>query len=157
MAVQLTYDGRQAYNRYIKSPEWQDRRLAKLKQTGHKCQACGSDERLEVHHLSYDRLGWERLEELQVICHWCHSREHGRTPNGLPAAGPTTQQLNKRVRDNERTHQHQQRVAETIPILRSAKLLEDMATEPPTLKAKKRMLLIARELHKLAAEHTQPT
>lgn len=77
------------YQKYLDSPEWAERRKYKLEQTGHRCQGCGDDERLEVHHLSYQRFGHERPEELMVLCHLCHMHEHGRTPNIGPIAGRT--------------------------------------------------------------------
>jgi len=78
------------YTAYISSPEWYAVRDAKLNQVGHRCQECGDSERLEVHHLSYDRFENERLEDLQVLCHFCHMREHGLPVHGVgPIAGLT--------------------------------------------------------------------
>lgn len=61
------------YQAYLQSPEWAEQRKRKLQQTDHHCQGCGSDERLEVHHLTYDRVGHERSEDLMVLCHFCHA------------------------------------------------------------------------------------
>lgn len=52
--------------------------------SGFRCAKCRrklSDERweymtLDVHHLSYEHLWNERMNELQVLCRACHEREH---------------------------------------------------------------------------------
>jgi 5-methylcytosine-specific restriction endonuclease McrA len=31
---------------------------------------------VEVHHLTYERLGEERLTDLVALCRSCHEREH---------------------------------------------------------------------------------
>ena len=67
-----------SYAVYLRSPEWQERRKLALQRAGYCCQRCRSDETLEVHHLSYDRLGFERPEDLYVLCNPCHAEEHGR-------------------------------------------------------------------------------
>jgi hypothetical protein len=36
--------------------------------------------RLEVHHLTYERLGWEQPDDLLVLCERCHAVLHGRQP-----------------------------------------------------------------------------
>jgi hypothetical protein len=33
---------------------------------------------LHVHHLTYERLGKELIEDVQIICRKCHHKEHGR-------------------------------------------------------------------------------
>jgi hypothetical protein len=35
---------------------------------------------LNVHHLTYKRLGHERMEDLQVLCRSCHRVVHGQSP-----------------------------------------------------------------------------
>lgn len=66
------------YREYLASPEWQERRNTKLQQAGHRCELCGSENRLEVHHRTYERRGNERLSDLIALCHACHGRFHGR-------------------------------------------------------------------------------
>jgi 5-methylcytosine-specific restriction endonuclease McrA len=64
------------YAEYIRSPEWKKVRARKLRQVGWKCERCGRTSYLQVHHLTYDRLGRERLSDLEICCAGCHSREH---------------------------------------------------------------------------------
>jgi 5-methylcytosine-specific restriction endonuclease McrA len=65
------------YNEYLLSPEWYARRLAVLKRDGNKCRAC-QDDASQVHHLTYERVGKEPLEDLVAICDGCHERLHQR-------------------------------------------------------------------------------
>lgn len=63
---------KQQYQQYLNSPHWQKMRLLKLKQVGFKCQHTGSREKLDVHHLTYARLGREGLNDLMVLQRACH-------------------------------------------------------------------------------------
>jgi len=65
------------YSEYLLTPEWQETRLAKLDQAGHECRKCGAHKTLHVHHLTYDHVGHEWLEELVVLCRDCHEVVHG--------------------------------------------------------------------------------
>lgn len=92
------------YQLYIRSPEWEAKRQQALARAGRRCAGCGSDgseDRLEVHHLTYERLGYEQLTDLMVLCSLCHAHEHGNAPNVGPVAGPTVAVLTERVRDAE--------------------------------------------------------
>lgn len=63
------------YREYLRSPQWRRRREQRLKLDGYACQQCGTTSkqyRLEVHHLTYKRLGHERMEDLQTLCVLCH-------------------------------------------------------------------------------------
>ncbi len=67
-------------------------RAATAHRVGPRCQACGGAERLEVHHLTYERLGYERLTDLMVLCHACHAEAHGQIPAlGGPVTGLTVE------------------------------------------------------------------
>jgi len=65
------------YQSYLQSDDWQRKRTRVLQQRGAKCEVCGIKHRLQVHHLTYDRLGNELLSDLKVLCWACHEREHG--------------------------------------------------------------------------------
>lgn len=64
------------YRAYLESAAWQAKRLAALKRAGFVCLQCGSRDRLEVHHLSYERLGDELPADLTVLCARCHGFKH---------------------------------------------------------------------------------
>ena len=66
---------RRRYDEYMNSLKWRKRRNRALKRAGFRCQRCGAtaqDGRLEVHHLTYERLGHEADDDLLVLCHDCH-------------------------------------------------------------------------------------
>lgn len=108
-----------AYRAYIASPEWARKREAKFRQAGRRCDECGRDERLEVHHLTYRHFGREPLADLQVLCHWCHMAEHGRNADIPDVSGPTTADLvrDARQRDALRAAEAFNRATESIEAL----------------------------------------
>ena len=62
------------YRDYLKSPQWRKVRLRRLKKDKYSCVLCESRLSLEVHHLTYRRLGWELLSDLRTLCHECHCK-----------------------------------------------------------------------------------
>jgi 5-methylcytosine-specific restriction endonuclease McrA len=77
------------YERYIDTDHWQKVRDLKLtdqaKERGYNyCERCGEraptdatrETAFHVHHKTYERLGEERLEDLEIICRRCHEKEH---------------------------------------------------------------------------------
>jgi 5-methylcytosine-specific restriction endonuclease McrA len=69
---------RRAYAAYLQSPYWRlHARRQALHRAGHRCQDCGFPRALEVHHLTYVRLGCERPEDLLALCAECHGNRHG--------------------------------------------------------------------------------
>jgi 5-methylcytosine-specific restriction endonuclease McrA len=61
------------YVSYLKSPAWQDKRRQALRRAGYRCQACGKRNHLQVHHLTYIRLGHELPTDLVCLCSACHA------------------------------------------------------------------------------------
>lgn len=66
----------QKYEDYINSSAWGRKRDAALNHHGHYCTACGRDKSLQVHHLTYKRLGDEGMDDLMPLCEPCHSFVH---------------------------------------------------------------------------------
>jgi phage terminase large subunit GpA-like protein len=64
------------YYSYIKSPEWYKRRYGALMRAGRKCQVCGSQQSLQIHHNSYQHLGNEPASDLICLCEQCHRLFH---------------------------------------------------------------------------------
>lgn len=64
------------YKKYISSKEWKEKKEEVFNQRGKECEQCGYQYRLHVHHLTYERLGNERLEDLQILCFQCHMSKH---------------------------------------------------------------------------------
>jgi hypothetical protein len=61
---------------YYRSDHWR-RRRAGLRKTA--CQKCGynKQQHLQVHHLTYKRLGREMPEDVVTLCAYCHREAHG--------------------------------------------------------------------------------
>ena len=68
--------GYTSYGQYLASSHWRKARKRKLQAAQGKCERCGSEECLQIHHKSYDNLGCEHEEELQVLCRRCHDYIH---------------------------------------------------------------------------------
>jgi hypothetical protein len=65
------------YQCYLLSEQWKTRRSAVMARDNHMCQYCGG-EATEVHHLTYENIGNEPLEELIAICRMCHEDQHSK-------------------------------------------------------------------------------
>jgi len=65
------------YTTYLRSAHWLTMRRVALDRAGHRCQVCGTVERLEVHHNTYDPYH-EAIYDLVVLCVECHARYHGK-------------------------------------------------------------------------------
>ena len=76
--MQWTHE-KDKYFAYMNSSTWREKRSAAIQRAGGRCQICGlSNRRLQVHHNSYERLGFESPEDLIVVCDRCHRMVHGR-------------------------------------------------------------------------------
>jgi len=61
------------YNQYIKGPRWAAKREAWFNAFGKYCRACGTAHGpIQLHHMTYDRLGRERMSDLVALCANCH-------------------------------------------------------------------------------------
>ena len=66
------------YRRYLQSQKWRRLRARRIFKDRGLCAECGSREKLEVHHLTYRRLGMERLDDLITLCQRHHRMYHQR-------------------------------------------------------------------------------
>jgi hypothetical protein len=61
------------------SPEWMTLRDRVLEARGHRCESCGGAMgRLEIHHVHYRTLGHENINDIRVLCRFCHEAIHRR-------------------------------------------------------------------------------
>ena len=65
------------YKAYMKSDAWKALREKKMEAIQHKCECEGGcyREATQVHHLHYDTLGDESLQDLQALCAKCHMKK----------------------------------------------------------------------------------
>ena len=63
------------YHAYLQSPEWKSL-VSKVKSRDRVCQLTGATTNLEVHHITYDRLGNEDLSDLVLLSRSAHQFVH---------------------------------------------------------------------------------
>ena len=69
------------HHEFIKSDQWKQIRKRLFSIRGKKCEKCGNDIFVEVHHLTYERFGGNELDlDLIILCRECHKKAHGK-PN----------------------------------------------------------------------------
>ena len=97
-----------AYQAYLRSPGWRAKREWALERADNRCQVCNGNDRLEVHHRTYENLGAERPGDLTVLCHECHGLYHAGaaekvvTSSPIPLMGAERAVLLIVARDRER-------------------------------------------------------
>jgi hypothetical protein len=64
---------------YYLTEQWRTIRDFKIAKVENKCEKCGHNSRLQVHHLRYIRLGCENVSDLVVYCRHCHMEAHNIT------------------------------------------------------------------------------
>lgn len=120
------------YQDYLKSTYWKQRRYAALERVEFRCQLCGESDSLEVHHLSYERLGNEDPADLFVICkshHWmqhnppiinpaparCEKGEYLFNKLQSQMQGKTRRKYYKSARNNFRMHKKHCPICKKVP------------------------------------------
>lgn len=61
---------------YMQSEQWKQLKLERLKIAQNKCESCDSTHNLHLHHITYERLTQEHIEDLAVVCEQCHTYIH---------------------------------------------------------------------------------
>jgi len=63
---------------YLRSAHWRKKRAGALRRASYRCQSsgCGYRPSLDVHHLTYARIGWEWPGDLRVLCRRHHNEVH---------------------------------------------------------------------------------
>lgn len=65
--------GNPEYERYIHSADWRKTAEERMKIDHHTCCVCGG-RATDVHHLTYDHLGSEPMDDLVSLCRECHNQ-----------------------------------------------------------------------------------
>lgn len=75
-ALRLSALGFKDYEAYLASLQWQAKRAEyAASDLPQLCRCCGDTNYL-LHHLTYENLGAELLEDFLALCHKCHHRLH---------------------------------------------------------------------------------
>lgn len=66
------------YRYFLNTPYWKIISSFIKYRDGYKCQICGSDLKLNVHHIDYEYHGRElyHLRKLICLCEKCHRKQH---------------------------------------------------------------------------------
>lgn len=78
----------QLYTTHLQSEKWARTRRLVLLRANHRCEKCGEATARQVHHLTYEHLGDEPLEDLVAVCIPCHQAIHN--PDGPRAQAEIT-------------------------------------------------------------------
>lgn len=72
----LRKQGYKSYGDYLRSPHWRKLRAAYRASDLPQTCICGEDEDTQLHHITYERVGDERLSDLVPLCPSCHNLVH---------------------------------------------------------------------------------
>src|SRR5690606_33653832 len=72
------------YREYLYSDVWKEKRKEIMLRDNYICQNCKVEKAEEVHHLTYDNLFNEPLEDLQALCRTCHLNIHKKVDKNRP-------------------------------------------------------------------------
>lgn len=67
------------YQTYLASREWALKKRAVRERSGGICERCHLAPHQQTHHLTYERIGQEELEDLQGLCNACHEFVSGKS------------------------------------------------------------------------------
>ena len=60
------------YKQYLASREWRVKRNEVIELNNGICERCASRPIQDIHHLTYERIGQERISDLMGVCRPCH-------------------------------------------------------------------------------------
>lgn len=64
---------------YLQSEKWINLKQKRLVIAKHQCECCGSVNQLQCHHITYERLTMEHIDDLVILCggsNGCHQKIH---------------------------------------------------------------------------------
>jgi hypothetical protein len=87
-ALRKEYDPEEIdYYKYIQTQAWEETRQKVFRRDGFRCVICNEAKDLNVHHITYENLGAEKVSDLVTLCRDCHEHIH----SGQPYEGWTYQ------------------------------------------------------------------
>jgi 5-methylcytosine-specific restriction endonuclease McrA len=106
-ASRLKRLGYSSYAEYLRSPHWQRTRHAYRQSDQPQDCICGETDHLQLHHMTYERVGAEEMADLTPLCGRCHAMIHtleARGEIGLDFAGFVNDQRAKLYAQRNAAH-----------------------------------------------------
>jgi 5-methylcytosine-specific restriction endonuclease McrA len=76
----IAFNKKSAYQWYLSSAFWRERRVAAFRRAQGICERCKQRPATQVHHLTYIRVFSELPTDLQALCKECHAKIHQKVP-----------------------------------------------------------------------------
>jgi 5-methylcytosine-specific restriction endonuclease McrA len=74
MKFDFSGEWRSHYEKHIRSARWRNTKAAIIKLREGRCEHCQRRTTdIELHHKTYERLGRERIADLELLCRTCHA------------------------------------------------------------------------------------
>ena len=86
------FGGFGTYTEYLQGKHWKGLRKVLCLRPDSRCAGCDDHRHLQIHHVSYARVGNELPDDLVVLCDTCHKRVHVELDRLYPGQ-PTAKQV----------------------------------------------------------------
>lgn len=74
----------ETYQEYLQTRHWKAFRRKVIGRKGRKkCTNCRSKKHIHVHHMTYENVGFEKLDDVTILCSVCHKLHHDLLNKGL--------------------------------------------------------------------------
>lgn len=89
-AIKFQFFNKEKYKEYLKTQQWKHKKFKRIKLDGYMCQQCFERVKLNTsncHHITYNRLGREHMEDIITVCIACHKKiheHHGKNATNYP-------------------------------------------------------------------------
>jgi 5-methylcytosine-specific restriction endonuclease McrA len=70
------FKSKKVYQKYLESDHWKKVKIDYYRERERICSACGAKRRIQLHHLTYKKVGRERPQDLVPLCQSCHKLVH---------------------------------------------------------------------------------
>lgn len=73
--AQLRAHAKQRHLANQQTGAYRELRTSRLRMAGNRCEECGANHALQLHHRHYNTLGREKIDDVVILCDQCHERE----------------------------------------------------------------------------------
>lgn len=92
------------YQRYLQSGAWKAKRRLVRKRSNGTCELCKKRIATQAHHVTYENLGDEPLDDLLDLCFVCHAKQHPEKRGFLKGAHEAALKTKARRRTRQRDY-----------------------------------------------------